>query len=286
MFSRSPLVTPAGSGSMAEVRRRFSRADAAERWNAMYADETERLEDENYRLRRDLTVAHVLSIATPESQVLDLGCGAGPVISALRRHGIATAGLDYSEDMLDNARARLRALQLDDSGLLQGDCRHTPYPSRSFDIVVCLGVISYIEDYDPVLDEIDRLLKPGGTALISFRSVHNPVFSDPVALGKRALRTLLTPLLGQRPPAPFEIGRFLDDREVSARMAQRGFAYVDFFGIGFGPFRFAGRKLFSERQSIRISRWLARLASALHIKRPLRWLTDVSLWVYWKPGGS
>lgn len=279
-------MTPAASGAMSEVRRRFSRADAAERWHAMYAADTERLEDENFRLRRDATVAHVLSIVTPESRVLDLGCGAGPVLAELRRHGVACEGLDYSDDMLDNARTRLRSLGLDDAGLRQGDCRNTPYPSASFDVVVCLGVISYIEDYDPVLDEIERLLKPGGTTLISFRSAHNPILSDPVALGKRVLRTLLTPLLGRRTPAPFEIGRFLDHREVTARIEARGLRYVDFFGIGFGPFRFAGRRLFGERQSIRLSRWLDRLFSPPALHRTRRWLTDVSLWVYWKPGGS
>lgn len=251
----------------------------------MYATETERLEDDNFRLRRDIAVAHVLSIATPESRVLDLGCGAGPVISELRQHGVNTVGLDYSEDMLENARARLRSLGLDDAGLQQGDCRMTPYPGATFDIVVCLGVISYIEDYDPVLDEIDRLLKPGGTVLISFRSLHNPIFSDPLALGKRWLRNMLTPLLGPRSPEKFEIGRFLDHREVAAKMEERGFRYVEFFGIGFGPFRLAGRALFSERQSIRLSRWLARMCHALSLRRPQRWLTDVSLWVYWKPGG-
>lgn len=271
---------------MEAVRHRFSRAEAAERWDAMYAAETECLEDENFRLRRDISVARILSIVTPDSRVLDLGCGAGPVISELRRHGVKTDGLDYSEDMLENARARLRSLGLDDSGLRQGDCRTTPYPSAGFDVVVCLGVISYIENYDPVLDEIERLLKPGGTALISFRNVHNPVFSDPVALGKRLLRKLLTPLIGPRRPAAFEIGRFLDYREVTEKMAARRFHYIDFFGIGFGPFRFAGKRLFSEQQSIRISHWLARRCRAQGISWPLRWLTDVSLWVYWKPGGS
>lgn len=278
-------MRPASAHSMADVRHRFSRDDAAERWDAMYATETERLEDDNFRLRRDMAVAHVLSIATPDSQVLDLGCGAGPVISELRRHGIQTIGLDYSEDMLANARARLRSLGLDDSGLEQGDCRTTPYPGASFDVVVCLGVISYIEDYDPVLDEIDRLLKPGGSVLISARNVHNPVFSDPVLFVRRLLRHLLTPLLGPRPQPAFEIGRFLDHREVEAKMEERGFRRVEFFGIGFGPYRLAGRALFSERQSIRISRLLTKIFNALSIRRPQRWLTDVSLWVYWKPGG-
>lgn len=275
---------PAPPRPMADVRRRFSHADAAGRWNTLYATATERLEDENFRLRRDIAVARILSIVTPESQVLDLGCGTAPLLSELRRQGIKVLGLDDSADMLEHARTRLRSLGLAEADLEQGDCRATPYPGASFDVVACLGVISYLEDYDPVLDEIERLLKPGGTALISFRNLHNPFFSDPLALGRRMLRTLLIPLLGPRPEPAFAIGRFLDHRVVCEKMDRRGFRYVDFFGIGFGPFRLAGRALFSERQSIRISRWLTSGFAALLLHRPLRWLTDVSLWVYWKPG--
>lgn len=269
--------------SMADVRRRFSDADAAGKWNALYESDTERLDESNFRLRRDIAVAYVRSIVSPESRVMDLGCGTGPVMSELRRHGVNVIGIDDSADMLEHARSRLRSQALDESDLFQGDCRKTPYPSECFDVVVCLGVISYIENYDPVLDEIHRLLKPGGTALISFRNVFNPTLSDPLALAKATLRTMLSPLFGPRVGEGFEIGRFLDHRVVTSKMDARGFRYVDFFGIGFGPFRFAGRNIFSERQSIRISRWLARACDSLSICRPLRWLTDVSLWVYQKP---
>lgn len=275
---------PAPPRSMADVRRRFSHADAAGRWNTLYATETERLEDENFRVRRDIAVSRILSIVTPESQVLDLGCGTAPILSELRRQGVKVLGLDYSADMLEHARTRLRSQGLDETDLEQGDCRTTPYPGASFDVVACLGVISYLENYDPVLDEIERLLKPGGTVLISFRNCHNPLLSDPLALGKRILRTLLIPLLGPRPEPAFEIGRFLDHRVVCEKMESRGFRFVEFFGIGFGPFRLAGKTLFSERQSIRISRWLTRGFAALSLHRLQPWLTDVSLWVYWKPG--
>ena len=79
--------------------------------------------------------------------------------------------------------------------------------------------------------------------------------------------------------------RILDLRVVTKKMAAVGLKYVNFVGIGFGPFCFAGRKLFSERQSIRISRQLTRLFGFLSIQRPLPWLMDVSLWVYQKPVG-
>ncbi|HLO63501.1 MAG TPA: class I SAM-dependent methyltransferase [Azonexus sp.] len=277
------MVIPDSDLAMAPVRRRFSRADAADRWNDMYAAETECLEDENFRIRRDIAVAYVLKTVQPGARVLDLGCGTGPVLCELRRNGIDAVGLDYSEDMLAHARARLAAQALDAGGVEQGDCRNTPWPAASFDIVVCLGVISYIENYDPVLAEIDRLLKPGGTLLISFRNAWNPLFSDPVALARRVFRILLTPLRGPRRER-FTIGRYLDFRTVTARLEARGFKYRDFFGIGFGPYRIAGRKLFSERRAIRLSRRLMALCARLSLQRPLRWLTDVSLWVYCKPG--
>lgn len=278
-------MTPDTDLAMAPVRRRFSRADAADRWNAMYASDTECLEDENFRTRRDFAVAYVLINTRPGDRILDLGCGTAPVLCELRRSGLDAVGLDYSEDMLLHARARLASQGLDTAGLQQGDCRNTPWPAASFDTVVCLGVISYVDNYDPVLAEIDRLLKPGGTLLISFRNVHNPVLSDPVALVRRALRILLTPLLGPRRES-FAIGRYLDFRTVTAKLEARGFRYRDFFGIGFGPFRFAGRKLFGERRAIRISQHLMALCARFSLRRPLRWLTDVSLWVYSKPGAA
>lgn len=276
-------VTPQ---SMLEVRRRFSHADSAAKWDAMYASETVQLDEANFRQRRDIAVIQVLRMVNGESRVLDLGCGSAPVLSELRRHGVRVSGLDYSPDMLEHARSRLRALGLDDTDLRQGDCRATPYPAASFDVIVCLGVISYIEDYDAVLDEIDRLLKPGGRVLISFRNVFNPVFSDPARLLKQCIKTLLgrdfNPKLGET----FVIGRFLDFRRVNEKMEARRFDLVNFFGIGFGPFCVFGKKLFSEARSIRLSNWLTGVFDRLLIQRARRWLTDVSLWVYQKPYAS
>jgi ubiquinone/menaquinone biosynthesis C-methylase UbiE len=278
---------PMTADEMDAVRNKFSHGGAAGTWHAMYAAETERLDEANFRLRRDVAVDMVLRLAPPQAQVIDLGCGAGPVISELRKRSVNVVGLDYAADMLDNARSRLRALGLDESDLYQGDCRRTPYPDASFDVVVCLGVISYIDDYADVLREIHRLLRPGGTMLVSFRNVFNPILSDPLALGKFIIRKLLH--RGRRNATgateKFQIGRFLDYREVTGKIDALGFEFMEFAGIGFGPFCIAGRRLFSERRSIALSRWLAAVCTALRIRRPLRWLADVSLWVYRKPDG-
>ena len=248
----------------------------------MYASETERLDEDNFRLRRDAAVAMVQRLAPASARVIDLGCGAGPVLSALRKRGVDVIGVDYAEDMLDNARTRLRAMGLDDTRLYQGDCRKTGYPDAVFDVVVCLGVISYIEDYAEVLREIHRLLRPGGTMILSYRNVFNPLVSDPVALMKHLARKFLR-RGDSAATAKCQMGRFLDFRTVSASIERTGFEFVEFAGIGFGPFAIAGWRLLSERQSIRLSRWLAKACGLLHIRMSLRWLTDVSLWAYRKP---
>ena len=270
---------PTNTSQMDEVRQRFSVQDSAQKWHEMYAGETEKLDEYNFRRRRDLTVDYVLRVVKPDARVLDLGCGAAPVLSELRRHGVDCVGIEYSLDMLGYARARLQAMSLDDANLLQGDCRRTPFPATSFDVVVCLGVISYVEDKESVLQEIRRILKPGGTLIISFRNKFNPVLSDPIALSW----TIVKKLLGRTTLERFTIGQFLDHRVVKAKIDAHGFRFMQFTGIGFGPFCFWKRRLFSERSAIKISRALTRFFVTSRTHRICRWMTDISLLVYRRP---
>jgi len=168
---------------------------------------------------------------------------------------------------------------LDDSDLHQGDCRRTTFEDARFDVVVSLGVISYVENYAEALAEIRRVLKPGGHAIVSFRNRFNPVLSDPV----RATTTGIRALLGRLKPEPYKIGRFMDHREFQVKMQQQGFELRDFVGIGFGPFKIRGHKLLSERASISVSNALTRLFSGMGLRWPFMWMADVSLWLYRKP---
>jgi ubiquinone/menaquinone biosynthesis C-methylase UbiE len=261
------------------VRQRFSVRGAAQKWNAMYAGTTAKLDEYNFRQRRDITVDYVLRVVQPGARVLDLGCGAAPVLSALRQHGVVCMGLDYAPDMLDYARDRLQARGLETSNLLLGDCRRLPFRTASFDVVVCLGVISYVEEKEHVLQEIRRILKPGGTVIISCRNRFNPVLSDPIAFSKHVGKILLR----RTAPAPFSIGQGLDPRAVTARMVAHGFRFVQFRGIGFGPFCLWKRPLFGDQTSIAISQTLTRVFATSHMHGAFRWLTDVSLWVYQRP---
>ncbi|MGD2137795.1 MAG: class I SAM-dependent methyltransferase [Gammaproteobacteria bacterium] len=262
-----------------DVINRFSGEQDADKWDRMYAADTANLDDHNYRLRRNYTVDYLVNHYDTTAKICDVGCGAGPVTYEMLRRGYDIVGLDYSRDMLDNAARRLAAGQLDRKPLINGNSEFLPFEDDVFDCVVCLGVISYVEHYENIVREIHRILKPGGRALISFRSRGNLLVSDPVYLGY----SLAKRLVSLRRKRPFEIGHHMRAAEVRARARDSGFVYTGFKGIGFGPFSLAHRHLFSGRTSIRISDFITRQADRLKAEFLFRLATDVNILLFRKP---
>jgi SAM-dependent methyltransferase len=100
------------------------------------------------------------------SRCLEAGCGMGNVVYGLRQAGWPCVGLDYAETTVRTLRSLAPDLEIQ-----LGDVRNVPYPDHSFDCYISLGVIEHFaEGYGPILREMDRILRPGGVALISFPS--------------------------------------------------------------------------------------------------------------------
>jgi len=259
-----------------EVRERFSERDSARRWSDLYRGDPVNAEDHFFRQRCEFAASYVLRRCDPTAAILDLGCGSGPVTAALRRRGRRVIALDYSLDMLRLAEARLEREGVDPGGLVQGDSEHLPLASASIDAIVCLGVISYVQDYRTVIREIRRVLKPDGRLVLSTRNVWNPRFSDPIEPVRAAVRRLRRSLNGRGGTV---IGRFLSPREVQRRLQAEGFAVEAFTGIGFGPLRFNRRPILATSRSIRLSDSIGRAIDRLGATTPYRWLADVNLWI-------
>jgi len=101
-------------------------------------------------------------------RVLDLGCGFGRHTLAMRAAGLDAWGLDLSRDLLAHARAGPGAERLA-GRLVRGDFRRLPFRDASFDAVVMLfSSFGYFDDEQNggVLDEIARVLAPGGTVVL------------------------------------------------------------------------------------------------------------------------
>jgi SAM-dependent methyltransferase len=127
--------------------------------------------------------------------VLDAGMGGGRLVEALDRLGWRVTGIDLSEVMVDLARRRVPGLG---QSLLVAPVERLPFPDGEFDAVTALGVLEFTEDVSLALGELVRVIRPGGTAVVSW-----PSFGGLYAAWRRAIVTPLARAAGRpSPPAP------------------------------------------------------------------------------------
>jgi 2-polyprenyl-3-methyl-5-hydroxy-6-metoxy-1,4-benzoquinol methylase len=99
----------------------------------------------------------------PLGSILDIGCAKGFLVAALRKSGYNAEGIDISEYAVAQAPSYVKPF------LRTGDLskENLVYASNSFDCIICMGTLEYIPDQSFALSEIDRVLKPGGSLLIT-----------------------------------------------------------------------------------------------------------------------
>jgi SAM-dependent methyltransferase len=114
---------------------------------------------ERFAERRDFLLAHV----RPSEAVLDLGCGDGTFAAELVRAGAKVTAADVSTEAL--RRAAERAPGLD--ARLWPDGEPLPLEDASVDTVWAGEVIEHVVDVAPWLSEVRRVLRPGGTLLLT-----------------------------------------------------------------------------------------------------------------------
>jgi 2-polyprenyl-3-methyl-5-hydroxy-6-metoxy-1,4-benzoquinol methylase len=103
----------------------------------------------------------------PGAAVLDAGCGTGTNSVWLAKRGFKVTGADFSEfalsevegEGIDYRREDLTALSLEDA---------------SFDAVICIGVLMHIPDVEKALQELVRVLRPGGYLIIAEANANAP----------------------------------------------------------------------------------------------------------------
>ena len=104
--------------------------------------------------------------------LLDIGCGTGanlPMVTSVVMGDASTpdghvVALDYSPLALEFARRHLGDLPVT---LLRGDATRVPFEPNSFDVVTMFDVLEHVEDDAAAVEEIFRVLKPGGAFVLS-----------------------------------------------------------------------------------------------------------------------
>jgi arsenite methyltransferase len=123
----------------------------------------------------------LLGRAAPGAVVLDLGCGAGTdLLIAAQMIGAEgrAVGVDMTPAMLERADASAREMGLGNVELHDSLIESLPLEDASVDVVISNGVIDLVPDKDAVLDEIDRVLRPGGRLQIADVIIHTEVSED------------------------------------------------------------------------------------------------------------
>jgi ubiquinone/menaquinone biosynthesis C-methylase UbiE len=100
----------------------------------------------------------------PSGQVLDLGCNNGYGSYKLSQYGHDVIGVDVSSDALADAKRRFSAANLE---FRQVSGLELPFESDRFDLITSFQVIEHIVEMNPYLNEIRRVLKPGGTVVFT-----------------------------------------------------------------------------------------------------------------------
>jgi len=98
-------------------------------------------------------------------RVLDVGCGDGVLAAALAGRGAEVFGVDASPGMITAARRRARAQQAD-AHFAVAQAERLPFASESFDAAVAITVLCFIPDPAAAMDEMARVLKPGGRLIL------------------------------------------------------------------------------------------------------------------------
>jgi len=105
--------------------------------------------------------SYLIQALPTEGNLLDIGCGTGLFIEKYIQNGGSAIGLDISSRMLTLAKNRCAKSEFT---LASGDT--LPFCNNSFDAVSSLLVFSYVKDPQEMLNEVYRVLRPGGSIAI------------------------------------------------------------------------------------------------------------------------
>ena len=194
---------------------------------------------------RNRTVARVRDVLRrPDARVLDLACGTGDLLIALEREsGRRLIGSDFCHPMLTGAHTKLERERLR-SVLVESDALALPFPDASLDLITIAFGYRNLANYRAGLDEMRRVLRPGGAlAILEFTQPPNH------GLAKRAFAAVynwysrnVLPIVGGAisgaPEAyrylPESVRKFPDAPGLAALMKKADFQPVEWEYLTFG----------------------------------------------------
>jgi len=128
-----------------------------------------------------IEIEYLFQHLTGCEDVLSVGCGPAVIESALSKHGFRVTGLDVSREALDRAPDTVRTVA--------ASAEDMPFPASSFDAVIYVASLQFIEDYKKAIEQTARVLRPDGRLIVMLLNPESGFFkakfSDPSSYVRR-----------------------------------------------------------------------------------------------------
>jgi ubiquinone/menaquinone biosynthesis C-methylase UbiE len=237
----------------------------AEHWKTVYLGSG--LKAAIYGARAHVTLSWVDELRLPSTAtVIDVGCGTGLLTVALAQRGFHVHAFDRVDRMLSLAMERAQTAGVGQN-LEVGICdaRELPCGDGTVDIAIALGLLPWVESPDGLLDELTRVLAPGGHMIISadnsLRLVHliDPFKNPWMSSLRNCTKRVLAPLLASKKKATRPRASMHSLTTLRAWLGKRDLEVIRTTTLGFGPFSLGRWRLFAEPKAVALNRRLQSL---------------------------
>jgi SAM-dependent methyltransferase len=162
---------------------------------------------------------------TPETRVLDAGCGRGGIIELYWEDVKQAVGVDFDLDSLSEHRCLEQ--------LVRGNLAQLPFPGDSFDVVMCSWVLEHLTQPDVVLAELARVLRPGGHLVLLAPNAWNYVTLAQRLVPQRFQRRLTRSIYAREDKDTFALAYKANTRRALDRSLGRlGLVNEEFHFVG------------------------------------------------------
>lgn len=129
-----------------------------------YFEEAERIRYK-YHYHIPPILNRIITTLQPDGTFLEIGCGMGTDALQIAKKGIAVTAIDLTEEGVRLAKERF-SLYGYCADIRVADAENLPFGESYFDCVYSFGVLHHTPDTQRAINEIHRVLKPGGEAYI------------------------------------------------------------------------------------------------------------------------
>ena len=131
-------------------------------------------------IEANIKFLEICSVISRDKKILEIGSGKGYLLNHLFVQGYDIRGIDIDQKLIDEGKTLYEGLPLEKAS---GD--KLPFEEGVFDVVMSFDLFEHIEDSDKHLNEVKRVLKPGGYYILQTPNKYTNMIFEPIRHSKK-----------------------------------------------------------------------------------------------------